>query len=201
MKNIFLISVILSVIGCEEYEFKPVNGDIIFQTSLSNQSKAVQLATRSPYSHMGIVYVVNGSQYVYEASKTVKLTSLREWVNRGKDRKYIVKRIKNRENVLTEATVAKMLSYGKTFEGKPYDLYFEWSDERIYCSELVWKIYEHVTGLKIGKVEKLKDFDLSKPEVIAKIKERYGESIPVNENVISPVSMFNSPLLETVFRN
>jgi uncharacterized protein YycO len=189
------------VIGCEEYEFKPVNGDIIFQTSLSNQSKAVQLATRSPYSHMGIVYVVNGSQYVYEASKTVKLTSLREWVNRGKDRKYIVKRIKNRENVLTEATVAKMLSYGKTFEGKPYDLYFEWSDERIYCSELVWKIYEHVTGLKIGKVEKLKDFDLSKPEVIAKIKERYGESIPVNENVISPVSMFNSPLLETVFRN
>jgi uncharacterized protein YycO len=150
---------------------------------------------------MGIVYVVNGKTYVYEASKTVKLTSLSEWVNRGKNGKYIVKRLKNRDNILTETTVSKMLSYGETFEGKPYDLYFEWSDERIYCSELVWKIYEHSTGLKIGELKKLKDFDLSRPEVIKKIKERYGNSIPENEIVISPESMFNSPLLETVFRN
>jgi uncharacterized protein YycO len=191
--------VLFGLFGCEKY--KPFNGDIIFQTSLSNQSKAVQLATKSPYSHMGIVYVVNGNAYVYEASRTVKLTPLHEWVNRGKYRKYIVKRLKNRNNILTEATVANMLSYGKTFEGKPYDLYFEWSDERIYCSELVWKIYEHATGLKIGKLEKLKQFDLSSQEVTKTIKERYGNSIPLNENVISPVCMFNSPLLETVFRN
>lgn len=31
------------------------NGDIIFQTSKSNQSKAIQLATDSKYSHMGII--------------------------------------------------------------------------------------------------------------------------------------------------
>lgn len=190
---------LLNLVGCQKYT--PLNGDIIFQTSLSNQSKAVQLATRSPYSHMGIVCVVSERVYVFEASRTVKLTPLREWVNRGKDGKYIVKRLKNRNDVLTEATVAKMLSYGKTFEGKPYDLYFEWSDERIYCSELVWKIYEHTTGLKIGELKRLKDFDLSRPEVIAKIKERYGDSIPENETVISPESMFNSPLLVTVFRN
>src|SRR5437867_163185 len=24
----------------------------------------------------------------------------------------------------------------------PYDLTFEWSDDKIYCSELVWKVYE-----------------------------------------------------------
>jgi uncharacterized protein YycO len=201
-KVVVVVSIIVSVLlMCEKQEYKPLNGDIIFQTSLSNQSKAVQLATNSPYSHMGIVYVVNGKVYVYEASRMVKLTPLRDWVNRGKNGKYIVKRLKNRNEILTEATIAKMLSYGKTFEGKPYDLYFEWSDDRIYCSELVWKIYEHATGLKIGELKKLKDFDLSRPEVDAKIKERYGKSIPENEIVISPESMFNSPLLETVFRN
>jgi hypothetical protein len=37
----------------------------------------------------------------------------------------------------------KMKEAGKLYEGKPYDLYFEWNDEIIYCSELVWKIYKN----------------------------------------------------------
>jgi hypothetical protein len=32
------------------------NGDLIFQTSTSKQSKAIQLATDSKYSHCGIIY-------------------------------------------------------------------------------------------------------------------------------------------------
>ena len=32
------------------------DGDLIFQTSLSQQSKAIQLATKSKYSHCGIIY-------------------------------------------------------------------------------------------------------------------------------------------------
>jgi len=59
-----------------------------------------------------------------------------------------------------------MLEYGKYFEGKPYDLYFEWSDERIYCSELVWKLYKFLTGLRIGELNRLKEFDLTRPEVL-----------------------------------
>ena len=31
-------------------------GDIIFQTSTSSQSKAIQLATHSKYSHVGIIF-------------------------------------------------------------------------------------------------------------------------------------------------
>ena len=94
-----------------------------------------------------------------------------------------------------------MKEVGKLYEGKPYDLYFEWNDERIYCSELVWKIYKNAIGLEIGKLELLKDFNLSSPEVKKKLRERYGENIPENETVISPVSMYNSELLKTVFEN
>ena len=47
----------------------------------------------------------------------------------------------------------------RQFEGKPYDLYFEWSDERIYCSELVWKMYAAL-GVKLGTLQKLREFDL-----------------------------------------
>lgn len=52
------------------------NGDLIFQTSLSGQSKAIQLATNSKYSHCGIVYTDNGQFYVSEAIQPVKTTPI-----------------------------------------------------------------------------------------------------------------------------
>ena len=59
--TLWLASLILLISGCtHSAEYQPRNGDIIFQTSESAQSTAIQLATHSPYSHMGIVYVDNG---------------------------------------------------------------------------------------------------------------------------------------------
>jgi len=177
------------------------NGDLIFQTSLSDQSKAIQLATHSPYSHCGIVYKEGDTYYVYEAIQPVKTTPLEKWIARGKDGHYVIKRLKNAEEILTPTVLQKMKKAGQKFNGKNYDLYFEWSDDRIYCSELIWKIYKEATGLEIGKLEKLKDFDLSYGPVKAKMKERYGKNIPLQETVISPASMFHSDLLETVHSN
>lgn len=50
------------------------NGDLIFQTSQSSQSRALQIATKSKYSHMGIIYKNDDETYVYEAVQPVKLT-------------------------------------------------------------------------------------------------------------------------------
>lgn len=177
------------------------NGDIIFQTSKSNQSKAIQLATDSKYSHMGIIYENEGQFLVYEAVQPVKLTPLKEWINRGKNGHYVIKRLKNADKVLTKSNLTKMKQIGDQFKGKPYDIYFEWSDDKIYCSELVWKIYKQATDIEIGQLEQLSDFDLSNDIVKAKMKERYGENIPMDEKVISPASMFNSDKLVTVKTN
>ena len=82
--------------------------------------------------------------------------------------------------------------------GRDYDLTFEWSDDRMYCSELVWKIYERGLGVRIGALQELRTFDLANPVVRAKLGERYGNDVPLSEPVISPSAMFESPLLETV---
>jgi uncharacterized protein YycO len=177
------------------------SGDLIFQTSLSSQSKAIQLATKSKYSHMGIIYMENDKTFVYEAVQPVKLTPLSEWIARGKNQKYVVKRLKNSELVLTPEILDRMQIIGNRFKGKNYDLYFEWSDERMYCSELVWKIYFEATGISIGTLQELKEFDLTNPEVKAKLKERYGNQIPFDEKVISPERMFSSPELVSVTLN
>ena len=177
------------------------DGDLIFQTSLSSQSKAIQLATKSKYSHCGIIYEENGRFYVFEAIQPVKSTPLDKWIARGKDGHYVVKRLKDAGKILTPEALAKMKREGEKFRGKDYDLAFEWSDERIYCSELIWKIYQRATGVEIGKLEKLRDFDLTSEVVRKKMKERYGDKIPMDELVISPAAIFTSELLITVKSN
>lgn len=177
------------------------NGDLIFQTSLSGQSKTIQLAANSKYSHCGIVYSDNGQFYVFEAIQTVKTTPLYKWIARGENGHYVIKRLKNADQVLTAETLEKMKSEGEKFKGKNYDLTFEWSDDKIYCSELIWKIYQRSTGLEIGKLEELSDFNLTNEAVKKKMKERYGDKVPMDEIVISPAAIFDSELLTTVKSN
>src|SRR5690606_20391369 len=120
---------------------------------------------------------------------------------RGQEGKYVIKRLKNADNVLTPTVLTKMKQDGDKFNRKNYDLNYEWSDDRMYCSELVWKIYQRATGIEICKLEKLSDFDLTDHAVQEIMKERYGDKIPMNETVISPATIFDSDLLTTVKSN
>ncbi len=174
------------------------SGDLIFQSSTAGQGQAIQLATHSKYSHVGILFEREGQLVVYEAVQPVKITPLHDFIHRDKNGAYVVKRLKNAKEVLTPEVLQKMKAIGKRFLGKNYDLYFEWSDERIYCSELVWKMYKEATGLEIGKLQPLSDFDLTHPAVKEKIRERYGQNIPLDEWMISPGAMFDSEELYTV---
>lgn len=177
------------------------SGDLIFQTSLSGQSRAIQLATHSTYSHCGIIYLTDKGPLVFEAVQPVRFTPLKKWIARGQKGKYVVKRLKNADQVLTPAALEKMKQIGEAFKGRNYDLAFGWSDEQLYCSELIWKIYQRATGIEIGQLQKLRDFDLRSPEVRKKLRERYGEHPPLDEPVISPAALFDSELLITVRSN
>lgn len=177
------------------------SGDIIFQISQSNQSKAIQLATRSPYSHVGIIYKDKQQYLVYEAVQPVKLTPLADWVHRGERAHFVIKRLKNDDQVLTSKTLQKMKQVGERYMGKDYDFYFEWSDDKVYCSELIWKIYKEATGIELGKLEKLGDFNLSDDVVKLKLQERYGQQLPFNELIISPAAIFNLENLVLILSN
>jgi uncharacterized protein YycO len=171
------------------------DGDIIFHSSRSAQSAAIERATGSPYSHMGVILHRDGQPFVYEAIATVRYTPLARWTARGDGGEYVVKRL---TAGLTAAQTEKLRASAAAFAGKPYDLYFEWSNDRIYCSELVWKMYQRALGLEIGHRQKLREFDLTDEVVKAKMRERYGSRVPLDEPVISPAAMFDSRLLTTI---
>ena len=97
--------------------------------------------------------------------------------------------------------IQKLKEAGEIYEGRPYDFHFNWSGDRIYCSELVWKMYRDALGIEIGRLQKFRDFDLSDPVVVKILEERFPEGVPEDETVISPASMFESDLLLTVYEN
>lgn len=174
------------------------NGDIIFHASKSDQSKAIQLATGSEYSHCGIVYIEAGKTYVVEAVQPVKRTPFEEFVKRGENGAYVVKRLRNAENILTEQVLERMKIEGQKMIGKKYDSHFNWSDDQIYCSELVWKIYERAARIELCPLKKMNDFDFSNPIVKEVIKQRYKDQIPWEEPVVSPADLFESGELQII---
>ncbi|MHC0444830.1 YiiX family permuted papain-like enzyme [Flavobacterium sp. 3-218] len=173
------------------------DGDLIFQTSESKQCEAVRIATNSKFSHCGIIYDIKGKWFVFEAVQPVKLTPLEDWIKHGRDSNYVVKRLKD-ESVLKPEVLQKMKDYSQQFDGKEYDAYFEWTDNKIYCSELIWKIYKNAAGIELSKLRELKDFNLTDPRVQKILKERYGNEIPLEEKVVAPSDIADSDILKTV---
>jgi hypothetical protein len=96
------------------------------------------------------------------------------------------------------STLGKLAAEGKKQLGKPYDGAFDWSDSKMYCSELVWKIFHAALGVDLGEPKPLRSFDLTSPEVHAALSKRYGRSIPLDSVMIAPQEIYDSDLLEWV---
>ncbi len=200
--KVFIVVVLFFVLLFQEYSCaqKYRDGDIVFHNSKSAQSEAIRLATHSEYSHVGIIFKKENAFWVLEAVQPVRWTRMESWINRGVGARFVVKRLRNSNHYLGPSNIEKLRKAGTPFVGKSYDFYFGWSDKRIYCSELVWKIYKRALGIELGEPQKLKDFDLSHPGVKRKLLERYGKSIPLDELVVSPEAIFSCDKLETVFK-
>lgn len=176
------------------------DGDMIFQTNVEGQGLAIQLATKSVYTHVGIIFKLEGQWMVYEAVQPVKKTPLQQFIAEGDSGHYVVKRLVQSDSLLTMDKIATMKTYLNAQLNKPYDPYFNWDDKAIYCSELVWKCYRKA-GIELSQLNALKTYDLKHAVVKAIMKERYGNAIPYDEKVVSPGDIFNSGKLFEVQRH
>jgi len=176
------------------------NGDMILQTNTSGQGLAIQLATNSKYTHIGVLFKENNEWMVYEAVQPVQKVTLSEFILRGENSQYTVLRLKNDSLVKLDHVTQKMKNYLLKQIDKDYDWVFNWSEEEMYCSELVYKAYLNV-GIKISDTKLLKDYKLSHPIVQAQLKERYGNNIPLNDTMVAPSDIANGNRLKVVFDN
>jgi Permuted papain-like amidase enzyme, YaeF/YiiX, C92 family len=187
------------------------DGDLIFQTSMSSQSSAILIATADPYSHMGIVKNDGKSVKIIEAAATVKETALQEWINRG-----LLKRIAiYRDPDLTQDQARQILSAARELYGKPYDIFFSFNNDTIYCSELPFLAYREA-GISIGKIQKVSDLNFDNflvKKIIRQRWQRHSECTSrqydfeqcykyiLDQDLVTPASIANDSKFKRIYSN
>ena len=159
-------------------------GDLVFQTSRSRQSVAIQAATDSPLSHVGLVEVTPAGVFVVEAVQPVRRVGFAAWKARG---------VGGRLLVLRPEGVAE----ARRHLGKPYDWRFGWGDEAMYCSELARKAYSAAAGVDLGKLERLGELRLER--LGPALRQRYGGRVPLHLELITPASLAADERLAVVY--
>lgn len=168
-------------------------GDIVFQGNAGPQSDAVRKATGSPFTHCGVVTEINGRLAVLEAVQPVRITPIDEFIRRSLPGTFHARRL---SSPLNQERVGQARNWAEKQTGKAYDIKFAWGDDQLYCSELVWKLFD-AGGIELCKTRKFRDYNLNDPVVKRIIVERYGNeaNLPLDEPVVSPGDLAASPLL------
>ncbi len=176
------------------WSYQPQKGDIIFQSlPRTRLVSAIEGVSDSPYSHCGIVSKENGKWVVYEAFRDVEVSSLGEFIFRGRNQGFAVYRFRPEFQIAIPATIDQV----RTFLGRPYDSRYRMDDEAIYCSELIYKAYRNVTGQDLGSLIKLGDLDWEPFQETIRYYE--GGPVPLDREMITPKELARASQLELVF--
>jgi len=192
LKNLlFVFSFIPLVFAFGAYE--PKEGDLYFQSLPRNAViNAIEGASESPYSHCGILVRKDDGWFVLEAIGPVRETPLAKWIKQARDRHYDVFRLEAEH----AGNIPIFIKEARKYLGRPYDIRYRMDDEKIYCSELIFKGYRDATGEQLGKLVKFGDLKWVRhtPVILA-----IEGSIPVNRIMITPRHLSEAKQLEKVF--
>ena len=178
--------------GYRKYE--PQEGDVVFQSLPHGPVVwAIEGVTKSPYSHCGIVARKDSQWVVYEALGKVRVTPLKKFLYRGRGGGFVVYRLRDDHREHVPATIQCCENY----LGRPYDIRYRLDDEKIYCSELIWKAYRDATnGQHLGDLRKFGEMNWQPYETL--IRQIEGGEVPVDREMITPVELARARQLEPV---
>ena len=189
----YLAALVPAYVAYSNYE--PKSGDMIFQSLSRNKLvDAIEGVTESHVSHCGIVGQKAGQWVVYEAfSGGVQTTPLRTYLFRGRDGGYSVYRLKPEHQV----HVPETLRCAQTYLGKPYDIRYRMDDEKIYCSELIYKAYQQASGDALGQLDRFGDLNWQPHESAITYFE--GGPVPLDREMITPIGLSKAAQLKKVY--
>lgn len=167
-------------------------GDVLLQPLSCYSCRLITDQEDSKYSHVALYLKINEQAFVIEAYGKVKLTPLKEFVQRNaKGQKIkVLRAIEKRMNsklVLEASLKLEGLSYDSQFLLNNFD----GKGEKLYCSELIYKIYSQF-GYPI-KLKKM-SFDKNREGWI----RFFRGNPPDGELGISPEDFNKSSLFKTI---
>ena len=130
---------------------------------------------------------------MYEAYDGVEVTPLKEFIFRGRDVGFAVYRLRSEYQSNIPATIA----HAATYLGRPYDVRYRMDDEKIYCSELIYKAYGKATsGEKLGELVRLGDLNWQPYESTIEYFEE--GPVPLQREMITPRDLARAKQFELV---
>ena len=94
--------------------------------------------------------------------------------------------------------IPKMLACCEKYLGRPYDYRYQLDDERIYCSELIYKSFRDATnGQQLGELRKFGEMNWGPYETL--IRQIEGGTVPINREMITPRDLARAKQLKAVF--
>lgn len=175
--------------------YHPEEGDFLFQSlPESDLAQAIEGATDSPYSHVGVVIKNSqGQWWVREAIGPVKDTPLIDFITRGRGQVFDAYRLKEASKI----DIPKMIHASEAYMGRPYDMQYAMDDDKIYCSELWYKAMQQATGLRLGKTVLLGSLNW---QPYRETIEKYNQGpVPMQREMITPKDLAEAPQLELVY--
>ncbi len=215
----FLVILLLLLAAGTGLVFAPVSflpppelksGDLIFQTSRAEHALGVMAGTMSVYNHVGIVALRNNKPYVLDSSGVVGYTALEKWLGRGFGERYAVYRAK-----LTDEQRQVLLDTASHYEGRKYDIYFIFDNNKLYCSELPYLVFKEI-GMPIGKVQHVRDLLVNNPFTQSLIEDRWQThphcqmpgitfdqcyQIILDQDLVTPISLARDKHMTKIYSN
>jgi hypothetical protein len=176
--------------------YQPRTGDLIFQVETGGPSRFIQLATLSPFNHVGIVSTAESPPVVYEALGTVRTTPLARFLDRPSSlgHRYRVMRLRQ---PLSPARTSALLAQARRHLGRPYDVALSWSDAELNCSEYVWKVFARGAGIELSQPRLVGKHPLAlllPRESAADAMDAKGQRLAARAlRAIDPTQLFVSP--------
>jgi hypothetical protein len=193
-------------------EYPPLrDGDLIFQTSTTSQAMPILVATAHPFTHMGLIAHEAGNAVVVEAARTVTATPLADWIHRGFLRRFAI----YRDEKLTAEQQAKIMAAAKELYGRPYDIFFSFNNDSIYCSELAYLAYK-AAGIQIGAIQKVSELHFDNVFVKKLIQQRWQRDpectsrhydfeqcydFILHQELVTPASIANDSQFSRIYSN
>ncbi len=204
-----LLVALLSFLYPHPDSFNLQNGDLIFQESCNGQiNNAIKGVTSSvdkyQFTHVGMVYIKdNDSIYVIEATTPkVKITPLVEYLYPEKEKACYPKSVVGRLKAKYQPCIPQAIAEALPLIGKDYDYAYDLSNDKYYCSELIYLILLKANGgvpvFELNKMTfKSKQTNDFLPEWVAHFKKQ-KIAIPEGKPGINPGAMSKAKVIDIV---
>lgn len=178
-------------------EDKLKEGDIIFISIPNFLYRAIEKATNSETSHVGILLKNNGKWMVAESKVPVScLTPLNDFIKRSDHLWFAIKRI---NEPLSQENIAALKQSCEARFGVLYDFSFCFSSKKLFCSKFVYEVFKESCNIEVGRLESFQTLISNNPSALSSFWRLWFLGfIPYEKLTVTPQSQLTDANLTKV---